>query len=152
MHARAHTHRDKYNTCWFFTATVVSRTRGNVTLHVHCLSCFSKFLSKYTNSSLSEYVDKNLGSTQVFCSAGRSVNELSSTRKEDALYQSLRSSPLCISDRFMTQPVWSIAFCAIYKWSNFHQWHSAGCLFHCVVFVLQLVLYFSTSLLFRVWL
>ena len=106
----------------------------------NCLSCFSKFLSMYTNSSLSEYVDKNLGSTQVFCSGGRSVNEFSSTRKEDALYQSLRSYPPCISDRFITQP------------SSFHQWHSAGCLFHCVVFVFQLVLYFSTSLLFRVWL
>ena len=39
----------------------------------NCLSCFSKFLSMYTNSSLSEYVDKNLGSTQVFCSGGREV-------------------------------------------------------------------------------
>ena len=38
--ARAHTHTQIRNTYCFSTATVVSWTRLNVTLHAHCLSCF----------------------------------------------------------------------------------------------------------------
>jgi hypothetical protein len=42
-YARAHTqtyiHRERSNTYCFSTATMVSRTRLNITLYVHCLSC-----------------------------------------------------------------------------------------------------------------
>jgi hypothetical protein len=42
-HARARTHTYTlriYNTYCFSTATVVTRTHLNVTLHVHCVSCY----------------------------------------------------------------------------------------------------------------
>ena len=46
IHARAsmHTHRPMCNTYCFSSATVVTRTRLNVTLSVHYLSCFTYLL------------------------------------------------------------------------------------------------------------
>jgi hypothetical protein len=38
-----------------YTATVVTRSRHNITLHVHCLSC--SFMSRITRA-VTEYVDK----------------------------------------------------------------------------------------------
>jgi len=38
-HTHTHTHRLYYTHC-FSTATMVARTRLNVTLYVHCLSCY----------------------------------------------------------------------------------------------------------------
>ena len=38
-HAHSCTHRPIYNTYCFSNATMVTRTRLNVTLYVHCLSC-----------------------------------------------------------------------------------------------------------------
>ena len=40
-HTHTHTHTEICNTNCFSTATMVSRTRLSVTLHVHCLSCWS---------------------------------------------------------------------------------------------------------------
>ena len=47
-HAHTRTHTDTCNIYWFSAAPVVTRTRLNVTLYVHCLSCCLSFqASKY---------------------------------------------------------------------------------------------------------
>ena len=40
-HAPPPTHTQKYDTYCSSTATLVSLTRLNITLHVHCLSCYT---------------------------------------------------------------------------------------------------------------
>ena len=52
--ARKHAHRPICNTYCFSTATVVSRTRLSVMLHVHCLSCFLFYVIRIREANKKE--------------------------------------------------------------------------------------------------
>jgi Pyruvate/2-oxoacid:ferredoxin oxidoreductase delta subunit len=60
-HTHTHTHTEICNSYCFSTATMVSRTRLNVTSYVHCLSCFKLprllfLLFAHAQSELSLYL------------------------------------------------------------------------------------------------
>ena len=70
----AHTHTEICNTYSFCTATVVTRTRLNVTLYLHCLSCYHMYHSAMVKATfnnkktlLTSKLDLNLGKKLVKC-------------------------------------------------------------------------------------